>query len=99
MYENSVLIHTKSNVHVFFVFSYIRSTHSYQLILGSMYFPLAHGAVLKDQSLKNVGLAHNKTSAQIAMRWILQNQKGWVEKSNSSGGAIRIFRVGWGAEH
>jgi 2,5-diketo-D-gluconate reductase A len=55
--------------------------HQAHGIVLQSYYPLGHGAVLKDQRLESISAAHNKSTAQVAMRWILQNAK-------QSGGAI-----------
>ena len=40
------------------------------------YRPLAQGngvgSLLRDETLKSIGRAHGKTSAQVALRWVLQ---------------------------
>lgn len=36
------------------------------------YSPLARGKVLEDPTLKAVGEAHNKSPAQVALRWLIQ---------------------------
>ena len=38
------------------------------------YQPLAHGdpAVLKDSTIQQVAIAHNKSTAQVALRWVTQ---------------------------
>ncbi len=40
--------------------------------LLTAYSPLARGDVLRDHTLKDIGAAHNKTPAQVALRWLLQ---------------------------
>ena len=40
--------------------------------LLTAYSPLARGAVLRDKTLKDIAAAHNKTPAQVTLRWLLQ---------------------------
>jgi 2,5-diketo-D-gluconate reductase B len=39
------------------------------------YSPVAKGAVLNDRTLLEIGEAHGKTSAQVALRWLVQQEK------------------------
>lgn len=39
------------------------------------YSPLARGAVLKDETLRAIGEAHGKTPAQVALRWLVQQER------------------------
>lgn len=41
-------------------------------IIVQAYSPLGSGSVLSDPGVISIGRAHNKTSAQVALRWILQ---------------------------
>ncbi len=43
--------------------------------LLTAYTPLARGAVLEDRTLRNIGEAHGKTPAQVALRWLIQQEK------------------------
>ncbi len=36
------------------------------------YSPIARGEILKDETVKAVASAHNKTAAQVSLRWLLQ---------------------------
>jgi diketogulonate reductase-like aldo/keto reductase len=36
------------------------------------YSPVAKGSIKNDETLKQIGLAHGKTSAQICLRWLVQ---------------------------
>lgn len=47
------------------------------------YSPLARGAVLAQPVLTEIGRAHGKTAAQVAMRWILQQGLSLVTQSAS----------------
>ncbi|MXW63361.1 MAG: aldo/keto reductase [Bacteroidetes bacterium SB0662_bin_6] len=40
--------------------------------LLTAYSPLCRGAVLRDNTLKDIAAAHNKTPAQVTLRWLLQ---------------------------
>jgi 2,5-diketo-D-gluconate reductase B len=40
--------------------------------LLTAYTPLARGAVFNDETLKEIGEAHGKTPAQVALRWLIQ---------------------------
>ncbi|MDQ3925900.1 MAG: aldo/keto reductase [Actinomycetota bacterium] len=37
--------------------------------------PIARGAVLNDRTLEEIGEAHGKTPAQVALRWLVQQEK------------------------
>jgi 2,5-diketo-D-gluconate reductase B len=37
--------------------------------------PVAKGRVLYDATLKQIGEAHGKTPAQVALRWLIQQEK------------------------
>ena len=39
------------------------------------YTPLARGDVLEDRTLREIGEAHGKTPAQVALRWLIQQEK------------------------
>jgi 2,5-diketo-D-gluconate reductase A len=43
--------------------------------------PLAQGAVLNDQTITTIALAHGKTSAQVVLRWHLQQGRIVIPKS------------------
>ena len=43
--------------------------------LLTAYSPVAKGAVLNDRTLLDIGEAHSKTSAQVALRWLIQQEK------------------------
>ena len=43
--------------------------------LLTAYSPVAKGAVLNDRTLLGIGEAHGKTSAQVALRWLTQQEK------------------------
>ncbi|MDQ3362468.1 MAG: aldo/keto reductase, partial [Actinomycetota bacterium] len=39
------------------------------------YRPLSRGGVEDDATLREIGEAHNKTAAQVALRWLVQQEK------------------------
>jgi diketogulonate reductase-like aldo/keto reductase len=43
--------------------------------LLTAYRPLARGGVEGDRTLREVGEAHDKTAAQVALRWLVQQEK------------------------
>jgi diketogulonate reductase-like aldo/keto reductase len=43
--------------------------------LLTAYTPLARGAILKDRTLRRIGEAYGKTPAQVALRWLTQQEK------------------------
>ena len=43
--------------------------------LLTAYTPFARGAVLEDRTLRGIGETHGKTSAQVALRWLIQQEK------------------------
>lgn len=42
--------------------------------LLTAYSPMAKGAVSNDRTLEEIGRAHGKTPAQVALRWLIQQQ-------------------------
>ena len=47
------------------------------------YSPLGSGGVLSDPDCVSIGKAHNKSSAQVALRWILQRNATFTTSSSS----------------
>lgn len=47
------------------------------------YSPLARGSVMSDQTLRDIGDAHGKTAAQVALRWLLDQELLVVPKATS----------------
>ncbi len=43
--------------------------------LLTAYSPVAKGRVSRDAALKEIGQAHGKTPAQVALRWLIQQEK------------------------
>jgi diketogulonate reductase-like aldo/keto reductase len=43
--------------------------------LLTAYSPVARGRVLKDRTLREIGENHGKTAAQVALRWLIQQEK------------------------
>jgi 2,5-diketo-D-gluconate reductase B len=43
--------------------------------LLTAYTPLSRGGVRRDTTLREIGGAHNKTTTQVALRWLLQQEK------------------------
>ena len=43
--------------------------------LLTAYRPLSKGAILNDETLQEIGDAHGKTPAQVALRWLIQQEK------------------------
>ena len=43
--------------------------------LLTAYRPLSRGSILNDETLREIGEAHGKTSAQVALRWLIQQEK------------------------
>jgi 2,5-diketo-D-gluconate reductase B len=43
--------------------------------LLTAYSPIAKGAVLKDRTLVEIGEAHGRTTAQVALRWLIEQAK------------------------
>ncbi len=42
--------------------------------LLTAYSPVARGRVLNDRTLEEIGEAHGKTPAQVALRWLIQQE-------------------------
>ena len=52
--------------------------------LLTAYSPVAKGRVSNDATLQEIGEAHGKTSAQVALRWLIQQEKvGAIPKAAS----------------
>jgi diketogulonate reductase-like aldo/keto reductase len=47
------------------------------------YSPLAQGALLDDEVLAAIAAAHGQTSAQVALRWLLQKGISAIPRSQS----------------
>jgi diketogulonate reductase-like aldo/keto reductase len=43
--------------------------------LLTAYSPVAKGRVANDKTLQEIGEAHGKTPAQVALRWLIQHEK------------------------
>ena len=43
--------------------------------LLTAYTPLSRGGVQRDATLREIGEAHNKTATQVALRWLVQQEK------------------------
>jgi diketogulonate reductase-like aldo/keto reductase len=43
-------------------------------VLLTAYSPLGHGGVLDDKVLERIGRRHDKTAAQVALRWLVQQE-------------------------
>jgi 2,5-diketo-D-gluconate reductase B len=43
--------------------------------LLTAYRPLSKGTILNDETLQEIAEAHGKTSAQVALRWLIQQEK------------------------
>ncbi|MDP8950368.1 MAG: aldo/keto reductase [Actinomycetota bacterium] len=43
--------------------------------LLTAYRPLSRGGILNDETLREIGEAHGKTAAQVALRWLIQQEK------------------------
>jgi 2,5-diketo-D-gluconate reductase B len=52
-------------------------------VLLTAYSPLAHGGVLDDPVLREVGERHGKSPAQVAIRWCLQHGTAVIPKATS----------------
>lgn len=52
-------------------------------VLVTAYSPLAHGAVLDDPVLAEVGEKYDKSAAQVAIRWLLEQGVATVPKATS----------------
>jgi diketogulonate reductase-like aldo/keto reductase len=53
-------------------------------IMLTAYSPLAHGGAVNDDLLRNIGARYDKTPAQVALRWLLQQENvATIPKSTS----------------
>lgn len=63
-------------------------------VLLTAYSPLAHGRVPDDETLREIGEAHDKTAGQVALRWLL-DQPGVspIPKASSHERRVENFEV------
>ncbi|MDX1662736.1 MAG: aldo/keto reductase [Candidatus Promineifilaceae bacterium] len=75
----------------------LTEVHDYGMSLTA-YSPLAKGQVAEDETLQEIGAAHGKSAAQVALRWLLQ-QEGVVAipKASSREHIEQNFAI-WGFE-
>jgi diketogulonate reductase-like aldo/keto reductase len=59
----------------------VRAEHDVAL---TAYSPLGRGAVLEDETLADIGARHDKSAAQVALRWLVQ-QDGVVAIPKATG--------------
>ena len=52
-------------------------------ILVQAYSPLGSGSVLSDQDVVRIGKAHNKSAAQVALRWVIQRNATFATSSRT----------------
>jgi diketogulonate reductase-like aldo/keto reductase len=52
-------------------------------IVITAYSPLAHGHVLQNKTLQDIGKKYNKTAAQISLRWLLDKELAVIPKASS----------------
>jgi 2,5-diketo-D-gluconate reductase B len=57
--------------------------------LLTAYSPVARGRVSNDATLREIGDAHGKTSAQVALRWLIQQEKVAAIPKAASEGHLR----------
>jgi 2,5-diketo-D-gluconate reductase B len=57
--------------------------------LLTAYSPLAKGRILNDSTLQEAGKPHGKTSAQVALRWLIQQEKVAAIPKAASRGHLR----------
>ncbi|MCC4342029.1 aldo/keto reductase [Weissella confusa] len=58
----------------------LQFNHQHQIVTQA-WSPLGRGAVLNEPVLKDIAAAHNKSTAQIILRWHLQNGVSFIPKS------------------
>ncbi|MCC4380956.1 aldo/keto reductase [Limosilactobacillus reuteri] len=58
----------------------LQFNHQHQIVTQA-WSPLGRGAVLDEPVLKDIAAAHNKSTAQIILRWHLQNGVSFIPKS------------------
>lgn len=58
----------------------LKFNHDHQIITQA-WSPLGRGAVLDEEVLKKIATAHGKSTAQIILRWHLQNGVSFIPKS------------------
>jgi 2,5-diketo-D-gluconate reductase B len=63
-------------------------------VLVTAYSPLAHGKVPDDDTLRRIGEAHGKTAGQVALRWLLdQDRVSPIPKASSHERRVENFEV------
>ena len=58
----------------------LQFNHQHQIVTQA-WSPLGRGAVLNEPVLKDIAVAHNKSTAQIILRWHFQNGVSFIPKS------------------
>lgn len=53
-------------------------------IIVQAYSPLGNGKLITDSSLKSIGAQHNKSAAQVALKWVVDKGLAVVTKSDKS---------------
>lgn len=57
------------------------------------YRPFGKGKLIDDQLLKELGLKHQKTAAQVILRWLIQHQIPTIPKASSAGHLQENFNI------
>lgn len=57
------------------------------------YRPFGKGAVLKDPLLKKIGTSHQKSSAQVLLRWLIQKEIPTIPKAGSEKHLLENFSI------
>ena len=62
-------------------------------IVVQAYEPLAGGALVTDDDCATIGTAHNKSAAQVALRWVLQRAPSLVVRAGSAAHLVQDLDV------
>jgi 2,5-diketo-D-gluconate reductase B len=72
--ELAPVLNNQVEYHPFLDQSVLRDAATAADAVLTAYSPLARGAVLHDETLRAIGEAHDKTAAQVSLRWLLDQE-------------------------
>lgn len=71
----------------------LENAHSHDMLMTA-YCPIARGAVLKDETLSDIGDKHGKSAVQVTLRWLMQQDGVMaIPKSGSPKNAAANFDI------
>lgn len=80
-------------VHPYFAQNDVRAANAERGIATEAWSPIAQGKVLDDATLIGIGEAHDKTAAQVALRWHIQRGDIIFPKSSTPSRVAENFDI------